>query len=81
MIYLVKKDQSPFVRHHAAEALNFAITSAIAFTVSVVLIFVLIGLVLLPILFIGHLALLIMATIAANKGEWYRYPVNLRLVK
>ena len=81
VIYLIKKDQSPFVKHHAAEALNFAITTTIAYVVAFALVFVLVGFVLLPLLFIGHFVFLVMATIAANKGEWYRYPLNLRLVK
>ena len=67
IVYLVKKDQSAFVKHHAEEALNFAITTAIASIVCVILIFVLIGLLLLPILIIGHLVLVIMAALAAVK--------------
>lgn len=81
VIYLIKKDQSPFVRHHAAEALNFALTTFIAAVVAAVLIVVLIGILLLPAVIIAHLVFLILAAIAANRGDWYRYPVNLRLVK
>lgn len=80
IIYLVKKDESPFIRHHAAEALNFSITVFIAFVVSFILIFVLIGLLLLPVVGIGSLILAIMAAIAANRGEWYRYPINIRMI-
>jgi uncharacterized Tic20 family protein len=29
---------------------------------------------------IGAFVLEIVAAVAANRGEWYRYPVNLRLV-
>jgi uncharacterized Tic20 family protein len=29
---------------------------------------------------IGAVVLGIMATIAANKGEWYRYPISIRMV-
>ena len=81
IVYLVKKDQSAFVKHHAEEALNFAITTAIAMLVCVMLMFVLVGFLLLPILIIGHLVFVILAAVAANRGEWYRYPINLRLVK
>ena len=34
-----------------------------------------------PIVAIGSLVLYIMAAVAANRGEWYRYPVNIRFVK
>jgi uncharacterized Tic20 family protein len=80
VIYLMNGDKDPFVRHHSAEALNFQITLFIAYMVSAVLILVLIGLVLLPVIWIVSLVFMIQATIAANRGEWYRYPVNLRLV-
>jgi uncharacterized Tic20 family protein len=80
IIYLVKGHESAFVKHHAAEALNFAITVFIAVVVSALLMLVLIGFLLLPIVGIGALILQIMAAVAASRGEWYRYPVNIRLV-
>ena len=36
IIYLIKKDESPFVRHHAAQALNFQITIILVAIVTVV---------------------------------------------
>ncbi len=41
---------------------------------------VLIGFVLLPLVAIWGIVMPIMAALAANKGEWYRYPLTLRLV-
>lgn len=73
--------QSAYVRHHAVEALNFSLTVLIAYIVSGILIIVVVGLILLPIVAIGSLVLYIMAAVAANRGEWYRYPVNIRFVK
>ncbi|MCU1591449.1 MAG: hypothetical protein JWP11_2705 [Frankiales bacterium] len=80
VIYLVKKDQSPFTRQHAAEALNFHITLAIAGVVSFVLIFVVIGIVLLPIVIIGGMVLGVLAALAAGRREPYRYPLTIRFV-
>ena len=80
VVYLVAKPEQPFAKHHAAEALNFQITVTIAVFVSALLILVLIGLLLLPIVVIGALILEVMASLAASRGEWYRYPVSLRLV-
>jgi len=81
VLYLVKKDSSPFLRHHAAQALNFHITVAIAVFASFALIFVLIGFVLLPavaiassILAIASSILAIVAAVRASRGEPYRYP-------
>jgi hypothetical protein len=49
--------------------------------VSAILVIVIIGLLTMFATMIGGLILMIMAGIAANKGESYRYPVNIRLVK
>lgn len=80
VIWFMARPDQPFVKHHAAESLNFQITVTIAAFVSALLMLVLIGFVLLPVLLIGAFVLEIMAAIAANRGEWYRFPVNLRLV-
>ena len=74
VIYLVKKDSSPFVRQHAAEALNFHITLTLAAIVSFVLLLVLIGALLLLAIGIAAVVLSILAAIAASKGDPYRYP-------
>ncbi len=80
VIYLVAKDDQPFVKHHAAEALNFQLTVLIGYIVSGVLMIVLIGFLTFAVIWVGALVLSIMATMAANRGEWYRYPVNIRMV-
>ena len=81
IIMLTKGNEDPFVKEQATEALNFHITVAIAAIISAVLIVVLIGLLLLPIVGIGALVLSIMGGLAANRGEHYRYPFAIRLIK
>lgn len=81
IIWLMKKDESAFVDYHGKESLNFQITLFIAYTVSFLLMFVLIGFLLFPILFLLQLIMPIIAGMAANKGEYYKYPATLRLVK
>lgn len=80
IIYLVAKPEQRFAKHHAAEALNFSITLFIAYLVCFVLMFVLIGFVLIFVVMIGGIVLHVMAAIAANRGEWYRFPINIRMV-
>ncbi|GAA1512077.1 hypothetical protein GCM10009677_51310 [Sphaerisporangium rubeum] len=80
ILYVTKKDESPYVRDQAAEALNFQITLVIAYVVCFVLSFLIIGLILFPVLWIGSLIIMIMASVAANRGENYRYPLNIRFV-
>jgi uncharacterized Tic20 family protein len=80
VIYLVKKDESRWVREQAAEALNFQLTMLIATIVSLMLILVLIGFVLLPLIGLANLVLCIIAGIKTNDGATYRYPFALRMV-
>jgi uncharacterized Tic20 family protein len=80
VILLTKGKESAYVHAQAAEALNFHITMFIAVIVSFVLVFAIIGFLLLPVVLIGGVVLTIMAAVASNRGEAYRYPVNLRLV-
>ncbi len=81
IIWLIKKDQSPFVDEQGKEALNFQITVAIAMVVASLSTAICIGIVLLPAVGIADLVLCIMACVAANKGEHYKYPLCIRLVK
>ena len=81
VLWIVKKDQSPFVERHAREALNFAITVILAYIVSAILILVLIGFLLIWAVSIAALIFGILATIQASKGNEYRYPVAIRFIK
>lgn len=81
VIYLILKDRGPFIRHHAAQALNFQIIVFLALVVSSILIFAIVGLVLLPVVGIAAVVFVIIAAVAANRGEWYRYPLTPDWVK
>jgi len=81
VLWLMKKDESAFVDHHGREALNFQITMAICLILSSILIFVFIGLLLVPIFLIINVVFIIIASIAAQKGEQYTYPMTIRLIK
>jgi uncharacterized Tic20 family protein len=87
IVYLVKKDEDPFVRDQATEALNFNLSVFIYLSVlgvaTFVLSFVLIGLLLIPVLAAGVIAWVVFVIIAAtraNSGEAYRYPLTIRFV-
>jgi uncharacterized Tic20 family protein len=80
VIYLVAKPEQQYAKHHAAESLNFQLTLLIAWVAAWVLAFVLVGFLLMPVLWIGALVFGIMASVAASRGDWYRYPVNIRMV-
>lgn len=84
VVYLVKKDESSFIKDQAIEALNFQITVTIAYLVCILAIFTIIGI---PfavlgflVLCVGDIVLTIIAAIKASDGERYRYPFAIRLI-
>jgi uncharacterized Tic20 family protein len=81
IIWLIKKEDSPFVDDQGKEALNFQLTILIAVAVSFALMFVCIGFILLPAVGILDLVFCIIAGLKANNGEAYRYPMNIRFIK
>jgi uncharacterized Tic20 family protein len=80
VIMLVKGNESPFIRRHAVEALNFHISVLIYCVVSFILIFVIIGIFTLLVTLLFAAIVTIMAIIKAAAGEDYRYPLSIRLV-
>lgn len=89
--YLVLKDRSSFVREHSRTALNFQITMAIAHVANFIL-----GLILGVVTFgawffvqtlitlaiwVVTIIFSIIAAIAANKGELYKYPLSINFIK
>ncbi|MGI9474951.1 MAG: DUF4870 domain-containing protein [Rubripirellula sp.] len=81
VIYLLKKDSSPYVETQAKEALNFQITLLLITIASGVLVAFTCGM-LFPLLFapmILQIVFGIIATLAVRDGDHYRYPFNLRL--
>lgn len=81
IVLLTKGKESGYVRDQSVEALNWTITVSIGYAVASVLLTVLIGFVIYPVVGIAAVVFGIIATIAASKGETYRYPWALRLVK
>jgi len=80
VVMLVKGDQSPFVRRHAVESLNFQISLLIYLIASGILVLLIVGIFMLIALGIFALVVIILATIAASNGQDYRYPLTIRLV-
>jgi uncharacterized Tic20 family protein len=79
--YLVLRDRGPFVRQHTATALNFQLTLLIGYAVSFVLTFVFIGVLTYFLVWIAGIVFAIIAAIAANNGQPYRYPIAIEFVK
>lgn len=80
ILYLVKKEDA-YVQAQAKEALNWSITAIIGYVAAIILSFILIGVLLFPVLGICHLVFCIMGAIGASKGNDFRVPFTLRLLK
>lgn len=81
IIYLVKKDEYPFVYEQGREVLNFQITWSIIFLVSTILIFIGIGFLMLIAFGIAWLVLVIVGTVNASNGITYSYPFSIDFFK
>jgi uncharacterized Tic20 family protein len=86
VIWLIKREQMPFVNDQGREALNFNITAGLVGLVLIALTAMSFGIGIFltapigVVLAIAWLVLTIIAAIKANEGQAYRYPVCLRLV-
>ena len=80
IIWLMKKDEMPFVDEQGKEALNFQISITIYLIAAGILSIILIGLPLLFGLLIAQIALVIIAAVKISGGETYRYPLTIRLI-
>lgn len=80
-IWLIKRDEDPFVEFNSREALNFQLSMLIYGLVSALLVIVLIGFVLILAVGIFSFVMAIVAAVKAANGELYRYPLTIRMVK
>ncbi len=65
IVWLAKRNDSPEINEHGKESLNFQISMLIYNVIAAVL----------------CLVLVIIASIKASEGKFYRYPLAIRLIK
>lgn len=81
VVWLLKKEDHPFIDRQGKEAVNFQITMFILLLVSLLLALVLIGFVFMVIVAIVMTILPIIAAIKSNEGEDFKYPLTIRFIK
>ena len=81
VVWLIKKDEHPFIDAQGKAALNFQISVLIYSIVGFLLIFVLIGIPILIALGIFDLIMVIVASVKASKGESPKYPLSIQFIK
>ncbi len=80
IVWLLKKDEGGFIEQQSREALNFQVTVVIAMFIANILVWILIGILLVPAIWLANIFFCIFAAVATSKGEEYRYPFTLRLI-
>jgi uncharacterized protein len=81
LIWILKKEEFPFVDDQGKEALNFQISITIYGIISSILIFIVIGIPILIVLGLFALIMVVIAAISAYDGKAYRYPLTIRIIK
>ncbi len=85
--WLIGKDRSALVDHNGKESVNFQLTILVILaggTVLGIVTFAFGFLLIAPLWFVGSIIALIFqiqASAAANRGEYYRYPISWRMVR
>ncbi len=77
VLWLIRRDKSPFVDDHGRETINALISFVVYHFVAIVTV---IGIIALPVLYIVGVVNLIRGAVAASRGEFFRYPMTMRLV-
>jgi uncharacterized Tic20 family protein len=80
IVWLIKKNDSPFIDAQGKESLNFHLSMAIYLTIAAIALFVVVGFVLLPIVYLFGLIYTIIGAVAASNGQNYRYPLTIRFL-
>ena len=81
VVWLIKRGDSPEIDAHGKESLNFQISMLIYDVIAFILFIVFIGIPILIALWILNTVLVIVASIRASEGKFYRYPITIRLIK
>ena len=77
VIWLIRKDGSPFNDDHGREVINFGLSYLL---LHLILVISIVGMIALPVLWIVGIVSLIRGAIAAGNGEYFRYPMTFRFL-
>lgn len=82
LMWQLKKNASPFIEDHGKEATNFQISVLIYSLIATLAAFATcgVGIVLIFPVMVLMVVGAVLAAIAAGRGEYYRYPMTIRLI-
>ena len=76
----MKRGDSPEIDAHGKESLNFQLSMLIYDVVAGILCVILIGIPILILLWVANTVLVIVASLKASEGRFYRYPITIRFL-
>jgi uncharacterized Tic20 family protein len=80
IVWLAKRGDSAEIDAHGKESLNFQLSMLIYDVIAGILCVIVIGIPLLLALWIANTVLVIIASIRASEGQFYRYPFTIRFL-
>ncbi len=80
-VWLIKRGDSPEIDAYGKESLNFQISMLIYDAIAAILCIILVGVPILIALWVTNTVLVIIASVKAGEGKFYRYPFTIRLIK
>jgi uncharacterized Tic20 family protein len=81
VLWLVKRDEDPFVDSCGKESVNFQISMTIYMVISFLLMFIFIGFFMIIAVMVINIVYTIIAAIKASEGTSYTYPFTIRFIK
>lgn len=78
VMWLVKRDEYPFVEEQGKESLNFQLSFTLYALISGITI---VGLILWPVIIVVDIVYVVIASVKTNEGVPYRYPLTIRFIK
>jgi len=80
IVWLLKRGDSPEIDAYGKESLNFQLSMLIYDAVAAILCVVLIGIPILIALWVLNTVFVIIASVKASEGKFYRYPFTIRFI-
>ena len=81
VLWQTQKEKMPALDAHGKEAVNWMISETIYMVASIILIFALVGIILLPVVALIGIIFPIIGGVKANNGELWHYPLAIRFIK
>jgi len=81
IVWLIKRDEHPYIDEQGKESLNFQLTMLLALIAAAFLCLIIIGLLILPVILLLMVIFPILAAVRTNRGESFRYPLTIRMIR